>query len=158
MGLRGPVAKTVKQVWEELLQEAETNNKGCLLITKGHPKGIGYRSRRAGNQDWYVHHLADFIARGKAPAGTIRLHTCDMPNCINIEHIVRGTHADNVADKVAKNRHCFGVQHYRSKLSPKQVREIRASAESLSELSRIYGIGVGGIHNIKSGRSWKNLL
>jgi hypothetical protein len=82
------------------------------------------------------------------------MHTCDQPNCINFDHIVRGTHADNVADKVSKMRHCFGSKHYRVKINAKEVREIRASDKTFAELSKIYGISRGGIHNIKTGRSW----
>lgn len=154
MGSRGPKTKPIEEVWRNLLNEATYTEDGCILVTKKAPIGIGYKYARVDGKDWYVHHIADFMARGKAPEGTVRRHSCDRPNCINSEHILRGTHADNVADKVSKMRHPHGVTHPNSKLHPKQVREIRASPLSYARLSEIYGISRGGIHNIKSGRSW----
>jgi len=43
-------------------------------------------------------------ANGSIPAGMFVLHKCDTPPCINLEHLYLGTHADNMADKVARNR------------------------------------------------------
>jgi len=157
MGLRGPIAKSIDQVWHELQCEADYSEGDCWLIHKGCPIGIGYRSRRANNKYWYVHHIADFMARGKAPPNTVRLHSCDNPNCINPEHIKRGTHADNVADKVAKSRHMHGETHYRAKLTEEQAREIKYAEGTYAELGRKYGISRGGIHNIKSGISWGHI-
>jgi hypothetical protein len=154
--MTGPRPKTIAETWERLQREAIHNEKDCVLVVKGYPIGIGYRACRADNKSWYVHHLADYIARGSPKVGTVLLHSCDNPNCINPNHIIRGTHADNVADKVSKRRHDYGVRHYRSRLTITQVREIRANnTDTYAEMSHRYGISKGGIHNIKSGRSWR---
>lgn len=36
--------------------------------------------------------------------GQVVRHTCDTPNCINPEHLVIGTNADNMQDKVDRDR------------------------------------------------------
>ena len=157
MAKTGPKPRTREQAWEYLISIADKTVGDCWLVHEGRPIGIGYRNIRAGGHAWYAHHLAYFMTYGQLPFGSVRRHTCDRPNCINPAHIIAGTHADNVADKVAKNRHCKGITHYRCRLTEEQVREIRASSGTYAELGRIYGISRGGIHNIKSGRSWKRL-
>ena len=154
MGLHGPLAKPMARVWKELLAEAR-QEEDCLLIEKGYTTGIGYKRRRADNRDWYVHQIADQMARGPAPQGTVLMHSCDHPNCINQEHIKRGTHTLNAIDKFRKRRHAHGEGHAHSRLTIEQVRKIREEPGTYAALSRKYGISRGGIHNIKSGRSWR---
>jgi len=156
MGLRGPLPKTIAEVWKELLAEAKQDGE-CLLIERGHSTGIGYRRRRADYKEWYIHQIADQMARGPVPEGTVLMHSCDRPNCINPDHIKRGTHTLNAIDKFRKQRHMFGERHYRTRLTVDKVREIREAQGSYTELSKRFGISRGGIHNIKSGRSWRLL-
>ena len=33
------------------------------------------------------------------------LHSCDTPNCINIDHLRAGTHQENMDDKMERGRH-----------------------------------------------------
>lgn len=152
--MSGPKARTLEEAWKYLQKNSVVDGE-CLLYQLGRPIGIGYRRIRAGGYDWYVHHLAFKMAGKKLDNGPIRRHTCDHPNCINAEHIISGTHADNVQDKVERLRHSHGENHYRSRLTIEQVREIRASPLNYAQLSFKYNISRGAIHNIKSGRSWR---
>lgn len=38
------------------------------------------------------------------PASLIVMHTCDVRNCVNLDHLVLGTHAANMADAHRKGR------------------------------------------------------
>lgn len=44
-------------------------------------------------------------ANGPIPPGMMVLHTCDVRNCINLEHLFLGTAKDNARDMAAKGRH-----------------------------------------------------
>jgi hypothetical protein len=44
------------------------------------------------------------VKHGPIPHGMHVLHKCDNPPCVAVEHLFLGTHADNMADKIAKGR------------------------------------------------------
>ena len=50
-----------------------------------------------------------------------------------------------------------GESHGKSKLTEKQVLEIRASNLSDTKLSEMYGIGRGAIYHIRKGNRWQHL-
>jgi hypothetical protein len=60
--------------------------------------------------------------------GIIIRHTCDNPACINPEHLIPGTHADNMNDMKVRGRAAKYEQNGRSKLTLRDVEFIRANA------------------------------
>jgi hypothetical protein len=53
-------------------------------------------------------------------------HKCDVPACINPNHLVLGTDADNMRDKKERGRAPKGEAHVSAKLSAAAVKMIRA--------------------------------
>lgn len=81
-------------------------NTGCWLWL-----GRVYRSRRheygtfsLRNKRYSVHRAAFEAKNGQVPPGQICRHTCDVSLCVNPDHIIAGTQADNVADMFARHR------------------------------------------------------
>lgn len=155
MGLRGPAARTIPEIVDVLQQNSTHNETADCFLWQGHTAGKGYGVICYQGKQIYIHRLIYEYVFGELP--NIIRHSCDTPNCWNPDHLHDGTHADNVADKVEKQRHMFGENHYLSKLTEAQVLEIRASQLSPVELARNYNIHRAAIHSILKRESWKHL-
>lgn len=84
---------------------AHTNQVGdCLEWSKGRfDKGYGAVWHQG--KLWRAHRLAWTLIHGPIPAGAVVRHSCDNPPCINPDHLLTGSHADNIADKFKRGRH-----------------------------------------------------
>jgi hypothetical protein len=130
---------------------------GCV-IWLGHVNNMGYGRLCVNGKMEYVHRAALELNYGeKIPVGLNVLHKCDIPTCINPDHLFLGTHADNVADKVAKNRHPRGETNATAKLTETEVLAIRASLVGVNETARRMGLTPMTISNIRNRKTWKHI-
>jgi hypothetical protein len=104
---------------------------------------------------------------GPIPEGMFVCHCCDTPSCCNPEHLFLGTNYDNVQDMVRKGRnsppprnpHVVGSMHPASKLTEKQVVEIRLMylyGSTQKEISDKYGVARQTISKIVNHKRYKN--
>ena len=81
-------------------------NSGCWLWEGSQIRG-GYGVISLGGRDGanISAHRASMIIHGHVlPHGSIVLHKCDNPPCVNPDHLTIGTQSDNMRDMVAKGR------------------------------------------------------
>lgn len=72
----------------------------------------GYGRLRVNGVRIRAHRYAYELTNGPIPDGIIIRHTCDNPICCNPDHLVAGTHVDNVMDRVKRKRTCHGARWY----------------------------------------------
>ena len=133
----------------------------CIRCTSHASARDGYiriKRRERGRQVTQLLHRLILQRRlGRHPQ--VARHTCDHPWCINPDHIVDGTQADNVHDMESRGRanHVIGEANGRSILTKAQVIEIKASNLLQRELASLYGVARQTIGEIKRGVNWKYL-
>lgn len=105
--------KTPKPLKEKILDGCIPEpNSGCWLWLKSTRYfgygSVGIGSMTDGTRASVPAHRASFEAfvRPIRPGEVIR-HKCDVPSCVNPDHLLAGTHADNVADKMLRGRHHY---------------------------------------------------
>jgi hypothetical protein len=86
----------------------------------------GYGSFRFHGRAQQAHRVAWQLTHGAIPPGFDVLHRCDTPGCVNPGHLFLGTHADNMADKVAKGRQAKGESITMRRRRPSHWREVSA--------------------------------
>jgi hypothetical protein len=95
---------------------------------QGYRDQAGYGQIRIHGQAYKTHRLAYALIHGEFPQ--VVRHTCDNPSCCNPDHLLGGTHQDNVADRVTRDRtrtgHIYGEANNFAKLTSEQIKAIRA--------------------------------
>ncbi|HVE22544.1 MAG TPA: HNH endonuclease [Acidocella sp.] len=75
----------------------------CLIWTRG-KSGNGYGAFKLDGKMQRAHRASYEIFRGPIPEGFVVRHRCDVPLCVNPEHLELGTSAENVKDRDARGR------------------------------------------------------
>lgn len=79
-------------------------NSGCWLWLGAYDRD-GYGRLQVGPGSPKAAHRASWEAfNGTIPHGLYVLHRCDLPACVNPDHLWLGTHSDNMRDCSAKGR------------------------------------------------------
>ena len=80
--------------------------KGCILW-KGSKDTFGYGRFLWLNKKYIAtHRLSYLLNYGEIKKNLFILHKCDVPACVNPQHLFKGTLSDNMYDMHRKKRHC----------------------------------------------------
>lgn len=150
----GNAGSDMKRFWDKTIKIEN----GCIEWTSCKNQW-GYGVFALSSKEKYVlaHRVAWFLSNRIIPDGMILMHSCDNPACVNIEHLQLGTQAENIADKVRKNRQAKGSKHGNSKLTEKLVETIKSSSYSQRKLAKQFNVSQATIHMVKSGKYWKHV-
>lgn len=110
-------------------------------------KGISYKA----------HRVAYEMKHGPIPKGKLICHHCDNRPCVRPSHLFIGTQKDNIKDAIQKGRMGKGEANGNSKLTEKQVKQIRADIRSERKIASEYNVSKSAVHHIKSRDNWKHI-
>ena len=116
-----------------------------------------------------AHRASWLLHVGEIPDGQWVLHRCDLPPCVNPNHLFLGDRAANMQDMAAKGRQVFQVSPekmkrggaaHRAKLTDDQARAILhrlTNGDRGSNLAREFHVSRATISALRVGRNWAHL-
>lgn len=131
-------------------------NSGCWLWT-GPVDDSGYGRFRVNGPRMRTHRLSYELHKGPIPKGLFVCHRCDVPGCVNPDHLFLGTCAENIADRDNKDRQVKGAASPWSKLTSEQALAIRADSRTHRAIAVEYGVSHNIVGQIKRGEAWRHL-
>ncbi len=106
---------------------------------------------RAGKSS-YAHREMYKLKKGD-PTGLLVCHKCDVPSCVNPDHLFAGTNQDNHRDKAQKGRAA-------KKLTKEKVMQIRAYAETgltHAQISEKFDVSRVMVTYVINKKYWKEI-
>ena len=110
-----------------------------------------------------AHRASFYVFKGEIPIGLLVCHVCDVPACVNPNHLFLGTHKENTWDMIKKGRRVQstmqGEKHGCSKLTSKQFLEIRSLKGKYTEIeiANMFGVSKPLISLIQRRLAWKHI-
>lgn len=100
-----------------------------------------------------THRVSWLLYRGDIPDGVRVLHTCDVRDCVNPDHLFLGSAFDNIRDMYQKKRMGLNV-----KISFEIAQEIRALYEqgkSFKDIGLLFNLSGTHAGRIVKGQNWR---
>ncbi len=142
---------------EDILARSEPiTESGCWIWMGSSLQKDGYGMWKWGKH-WMAHRVAYIAAYGPIPDDLYVCHTCDVPACVNPDHLWLGTNDDNMADMVSKGRQSRGSEHYSAKLTEDIVRYIRNQNMRPTDVARQYGVSKVAASKALRKKTWRHI-
>lgn len=124
-------------------------------------RGIsGHGQVRHNGRPDLAHRVSYMIHKGPIPEGMVVRHKCDNPPCVNPYHLELGSAADNMRDKMIRNRQAKGESQGFAKFTNetvKEARRLRAEGWTYLQLEKHFGVSRQTISHACRGNTWKHV-
>lgn len=170
--------RTLARFWAKVRKSDDPE--GCWLWTGAkNPSGYGwFKLPTTGPAG--AHRVSWEIVNGPIPDrtgyhGTVVMHVCDNPSCVNPSHLRLGSQAENLADMRRKGRSATGDRngsrtcpeamrrgenHPHARLKRSDVIEIRRLSEAGTTgraIARRFGLSFQHVSDIVRRKRWKHV-
>ena len=89
-----------------------------------------------GNTNGKVHRIVYALITGEDITGLVVRHICDNPLCVNPDHLLAGTHIDNMCDRRERGR----VPHQVFNVEKVAVFSLRKAGMSYKDIAHLLNI------------------
>lgn len=140
--------------------QVDVRDESDCWLWQGHVGQDGY-GQIMRNGDIKRSHREAYRLDNDGVAEGVVCHHCDTPLCVNPEHLYDGTPTSNAQDASERGQLSMGEDHYESKVTEEDVRDIRRRYEeediTQPELADEYGLSRQAISKITRRVSWKGI-
>ena len=153
--------------WKKVDKTPGHGPEGDCWLWTGARNPCGYGNLKLDGRNALAHRVSWEMRYGPIPSGpghhgTCVLHRCDVPACVNPEHLRLGSQAENVADKYQKGRGRHtgapGESHWSARLTENDVRAIRAAPGTREDIAACFGVTASHVGAIRRREKWRHIL
>jgi hypothetical protein len=133
-------------------------NTGCW-VWSGFTDRDGYGTIKVSGISRRAHRVAYEVWHGPIAENLVVRHRCDNASCVNPNHLLVGTHAENVQDMDARGRRTIqlGPKNNGVKVSVDQVIAAFTDRRATSVVARDLGMTRENVGMIRRRRSWRSV-
>lgn len=155
--------KTLKQRFDEKYEVVPES--GCWIwtgATLGSNAKFNYGRMSVNKVQKLAHRVSYELHKGKIDnVSTCVCHTCDVPECVNPDHLFLGTRKDNNQDMTDKGRRVKDYHLSNNKLTVDDVVEIKKLLLNKNytqvEIAEKFNVSRSAIQRIHYNEAWYNI-
>lgn len=132
---------------------------GCWLWV-GRTGRNGYGQISIKRKETLAHRYSYFLAHGQYPSDCC-LHSCDVHNCVNPDHLRNGSRQDNMRDRMERQPDSFyralGTQRWHSKFTDIDVLFVKLWLKRRfrrQSIADVFNVHYATIHRIATGQRY----
>lgn len=148
-------ARRVEEFWSRV---TIPQDKEQCWLWNGYTNSKGYGWFHVNGVRWFVHRLSWKWHNGQIYRKLLVLHSCDIPLCVNPNHLRQGTFQDNAEDAGSRGRRAIGSRVGGALLDEDKVRYLRAEVDkgrTQKDVARELNVSASVVGAVCRKKAWR---